>query len=399
MYFNKNLNNPAMDNDKFKKQSQEILSSFTQDPPDRVWHAINSRLDARKRKRRILFWLFPLSILAGVISIIPEQQTPKIKPDNPQTHQQQSASKANQLPAAEIAERAQGQQETTQLNDVSVQNPSNKASESNPVKTTGKKHKLKEAYADELMQSETENTANPIEAYQSQELPFKALSLVEPVWQSDITSPKPINHYPSVNKDTMIILTCVPQKSKPGKLISWHYSGAYSFHGTGDLEGMQLEWGFSKTINRYFAFYNNVGVSLHGGSVVQPLNLNILVGPSAALPVGQGSVYEITSAIQTAPMLLGSVPATPLRIGVGGLLRYQFYSGGNGYSVQRNQNMQTFTLRDGNYNGLSLGYRVVVGLELLNTKRNKLQFQAGFQNDTRGDVITGLGLSWQYTKQ
>ncbi len=389
-----------MDNDKFKKKSQEILSSFTQDPSDRVWHAINSRLDARKKKRRILFWLLPLCILAGVMSIIPEQKTPKITPNNIQILQQQSASKADQLPAAEIAERTTGQQETTQLNDVTVQNASNKASESNPVKTTAsKKHKLKETYTNELMQSETENTANTIEAFQSEELPFKALSLVEPVWQSDITSPKPINRYPSVNKDTMIILTCIPQKSKPGKLISWHYSGAYSFHGTGDLEGMQLEWGFSKPINRYFAFYNNVGVSLHGGSVVQPLNLNILVGPSAALPVGQGSVYEITSAIQTAPTLLGSIPATPLRIGVGGLLRYQFYSGGNGYGVQRNQTMQTFTLRDGNYNGLSLGYRVVVGLELLNTKRNKLQFQAGFQNDTRGDVITGLGLSWQYTKQ
>jgi hypothetical protein len=110
-------------------------------------------------------------------------------------------------------------------------------------------------------------------------------------------------------------------------------------------------------------------------------------------------VYEITSAIQTAPTLLGSLPGTPLRIGVGGVLRYQFYSSGNGYGVQRNQNMQTFTVRDGNFNGVSAGYRVVVGLELLNTKRNKLQFQAGFQNDTRGDVVTGMGLSWQHLKK
>jgi hypothetical protein len=222
---------------------------------------------------------------------------------------------------------------------------------------------------------------------------------VEPLPLRNIGLLKKSAASPDLDQDTIIVVGCIPKKTKPEKTLSWHYSGAYSFHGTGDLEGMQLEWGLSKPINRYFSFYNNIGVSLHGGSVVQPLNLNILVAPSAALPIGQGSVYEITSAIQTAPTLLGAVPFTPLRIGVGGLLRYQFYSGGSGYGVQRNQNMQTFTLRDGNFNGLSLGYRVIVGLELLNTKRNKLQFQAGFQNDTRGDVITGLGLSWQYTKQ
>lgn len=391
-----------MDNDKFKKQSQEILSAFSQDPPDRVWLGINARLDARKRKRRMLFWLLPLSILAGVISINHFKQTVTIPGTKLQTLKQQTGSKTDQGPALKISENAPSQEENTQLNSTPVQQPTNnKAFAGYAVKqvVTGKKRNLRNADDDALSIDKTEASSPLAETYQREELPGKTISIAEPVWRTDITSPEPINLNPSFKKDTIIVIPCVTAKTKPIKKASWQYQAAYSFHGTGDLEGAQLEWGFEKNINRYFSLYNNIGVSLHGGSVinVQPNNTSFV--PTTILPVGSGSLYEISTGIQTAPTIQTKIPGTPIHIGIGGLLRYQFNSGGSGYSIRRNQNMTTFTIGPGNYTGFSLGYRVNLGLELVSTRKNKIQFQAGFQNDTRGDVITGLGLVWKHAKQ
>ena len=391
-----------MDNDKFKKQSQEILSAFSQDPPDRVWLAINASLDARKRKRRMLFWLLPLSILAGVISINHFKQTATIPGTKLQTLEPQPGSKADQHPAIKILETAPGQEETTHLNPIPVQQPTNnKAFAGYAVKqvVTGKKRNLRNADADALSIAKTEAPSPLAETYQREELPGKTISTAEPVWLTDITSLKPINLNPALKKDTIIIIACVPAKTKPIKKASWLYQVAYSFHGTGDLEGAQLEWGFEKNINRYFSLYNNIGVSLHGGSVinVQPNNTSFV--PTTILPVGSGSLYEISTGIQTAPTIQTKFPGTPIHIGIGGLLRYQFSSTSSVYGIRRNQNTTTFSIGPGNYTGFSLGYRVNLGLELVSTRKNKIQFQAGFQNDTRGDVITGLGLVWKHAKQ
>ena len=43
-------------------------------------------------------------------------------------------------------------------------------------------------------------------------------------------------------------------------------------------------------------------------------------------------------------------------------------------------------------NTLSLGYKVQLELGLLKTKKSSMTFSANFQNDTPGDVITGLGI-------
>ena len=394
-----------MDNDKFKKQSQEILSAFSQDPPDRVWLAINARLDARKRKRRMLFWLLPFSILAGVISINHFKQTATIPGTKLQTLEPQPGSKTDQRPALKISENALSPEENTQLNSIPVEQPTNnKAFAGNPVKqvVTEKKRNLRNPDPVALNIAKTEAPSPLAETYQSEELPAKTLSIAEPVWLTQIISPKPINLNPLFKKDTIIVIPCTRAKTKPIKKASWLYQAAYSFHGTGDLEGAQLEWGFEKNINRYFSLYNNIGVSLHGGSVINVLPNSTAFTPTTILPIGNGSVYELSTGIQTAPTIQTKIPGTPIHIGIGGLLRYQFYAGGSGYNIRRNQNMTTFTIGTigtGNYTGFSLGYRVNLGLELVSTSKNKIQFQAGFQNDTRGDVITGLGLVWKHAKK
>jgi len=394
-----------MDNDKFKKQSQEILSAFSQDPPDRVWLAINARLDARKRKRRMLFWLLPFSILAGVISINHFKQTATIPGTKLQTLEPQPGSKTDQRPALKISENALSPEENTQLNSIPVEQPTNnKAFAGNPVKqvVTEKKRNLRNPDPVALNIAKTEAPSPLAETDQSEELPAKTLSIAEPVWLTQIISPKPINLNPLFKKDTIIVIPCTRAKTKPIKKASWLYQAAYSFHGTGDLEGAQLEWGFEKNINRYFSLYNNIGVSLHGGSVINVLPNSTAFTPTTILPIGNGSVYELSTGIQTAPTIQTKIPGTPIHIGIGGLLRYQFYAGGSGYNIRRNQNMTTFTIGTigtGNYTGFSLGYRVNLGLELVSTSKNKIQFQAGFQNDTRGDVITGLGLVWKHAKK
>jgi len=394
-----------MDNDKFKKQSQEILSAFSQDPPDRVWLAINARLDARKRKRRMLFWLLPFSILAGVININHFKQTANTTGTKLQTLKQQTGSKADQRPAHKNSENAPSQEEPTHLNPIPVKQPTkNKAFTGNPVKQvfTEKKRNLRNPDPVALNIAKTEAPSPLAETDQSEELPAKTLSIAEPVWLTQIISPKPINLNPLFKKDTIIVIPCTTAKTKPIKKASWLYQAAYSFHGTGDLEGAQLEWGFEKNINRYFSLYNNIGVSLHGGSVINVLPNSTAFTPTTILPIGNGSVYELSTGIQTAPTIQTKIPGTPIHIGIGGLLRYQFYAGGSGYNIRRNQNMTTFTIGTigtGNYTGFSLGYRVNLGLELVSTSKNKIQFQAGFQNDTRGDVITGLGLVWKHAKK
>lgn len=390
-----------MDNKQFEQQVRDKLLGFSANPPDQVWLDINRRLNAKRKKRRMIFWLLPLSILSVVISN-------RFMPDNRQESLQTitqtteiNGGKQNppqSIDPAEIATNlpAATEQKPIKNHEIISTNPLMVINSKKPSRIALNEFEAPAVAASQLhreilIDNPSEDYTNIVDSRnqeQVESLPLRNIGLLKKSAAS-----------PDLDQDTIIVVGSIPKKTKPEKTLSWHYSGAYSFHGTGDLEGMQLEWGLSKPINRYFSFYNNIGVSLHGGSVVQPLNQNILVAPSAALPIGQGSVYEITSAIQTAPTLLSAVPGTPLRIGVGGLLRYQFYSGGSGYGIQRNQNMQTFTMRDGNFNGLSLGYRVIVGFEILNTKRNKLQFKAGFQNDTKGDVITGLGLSWQNLKK
>ena len=390
-----------MDKKQFEQQMQEKLHGFSADPPEQVWEGINSQLNTQKKKRWIIFWLLPLSILSLIIST---KLLTNYKQESPSKLPQSKDIKPGKQHLSPTTDQAKIiTHHTEKIEHGPIDNQNIISTNTTPVissrKAAGEDFNEPEPTLAAALQLQQEI----MEAHQPKDYPMivdsPIYNQVEYLPLRDIPQLKKNALTPNLDQDTIIVIACVPQQAKPGKKMSWHYSGAYSFHGTGDLEGMQLEWGFSKPINRYFSFYNNIGVSLHGGSVAQPLNLNILVGPSAPQPVGQGSIYEISSGIQTAPTLLVTIPATPLRIGMGGLLRYQFYSGGSGYGVQRNQNLQTFTVRNGNFNGVSVGYRVVVGLELINTKKNKLQFQVGFQNDTRGDVITGLGLSWQHLKK
>ncbi|MEN9949279.1 MAG: hypothetical protein RLY85_31 [Bacteroidota bacterium] len=394
-----------MENDPFEKQAADKLSGLVISPADQVWERVDKRLNRQERKRKLIFWLLPLSLLMSAI-ILKEFNAE----DNPITHQLpvelteeiakvpengESVRKKEEAIAGSMSDNSHLHQPTGME---TVKRGFEK--KSGPFKApTYDTHSKELNMATDIPQQNT-NPDDYASTTDKNELidfiPSAPLSLDNKPAQLP-TAAKPLSKL-----DTIVVVAYIPVTTQTKNLPYWNFNAAYSFHGTGDLEGAQLEWGFEKNINRYFSLYNNIGVSLHGGSVIRIQPTNTISTPGTILPVGNGSVYELSTGIQTAPTIQTKIPGTPIHIGIGGLLRYQFSTGGSGYNIRRNQNTTTFTIGTigtGNYTGFSLGYRVNLGLELISTRKNKIQFQAGFQNDTRGDVITGLGLVWKHAKQ
>lgn len=391
-----------MENDPFEKQAADKLAGLVISPADKVWEQVDKRLNRQKRRRKLIFWLLPLSLLMSAI-ILKEFNAE----DNPNSHQLpvELHEETAKLPENGESVRKKEEAFTGSMSDDSHQHQPtvmetvNRGFEKNsgPFKApTYDAHSNELDIATDITQQNTnpEDYASTTDKNQLIDfIPSAPLSLDNKPVQLP-TAAKPLSKL-----DTIVVVAYIPVTTQTKNLPYWNFHAAYSFHGTGDLEGAQLEWGFEKNINRYFSLYNNIGVSLHGGSVIRIQPTNTISTPGTILPVGNGSVYELSTGIQTAPTIQTKIPGTPIHIGIGGLLRYQFYAGGTGYNIRRNQNATTFIIGTGNYSGFSLGYRVNLGLELISTRKNKIQFQAGFQNDTRGDVITGLGLVWKHAKQ
>jgi hypothetical protein len=394
-----------MENDPFEKQAADKLAGLVIYPADHVWERVDQQLNRQKRRRKLIFWLLPLSLLMSAI-ILKEFKAE----DNPVNHQQPAELVEEIAELPENGESVQKKEEAfagSMSGDSHQHQPTtvetvNRGFEkkSGPFKVPAYENQSNELdMATDIPQQNT----NP-EVYASTTdknqiidfIPSAPLSLDNKPAQLP-TAAKTLSKL-----DTIVVVAYIPVTTQSKPLPYWNFHTAYSFHGTGDLEGVQLEWGFDKNINRYFSLYNNIGVSLHGGSVIRIQPATAIFTPGTVLPVGNGSVYELSTGIQTAPTLQTKIPGTPIHIGIGGLLRYQFHTGGSGYNIRRDQNSTTFTIGTigtSNYTGFSLGYRVNLGLELISTRKNKIQFQAGFQNDTRGDVITGLGLVWKHAKQ
>lgn len=394
-----------MENDPFEKQAADKLAGLVISPADKVWEQVDKRLNRQKRRRKLIFWLLPLSLLMSAM-ILKEFNAE----DNPNSHQLpvELHEETAKLPENGESVRKKEEAFTGSMSDDSHQHQPtgmetvNRGFEKNsvPFKVPAyDTHSNELDIATDITQQNTnpEDYASTTDKNQIKDfIPSAPLSLdIKPVQLP--TAAKPLSKL-----DTIVVVAYIPVTTQTKNLPYWNFHAAYSFHGTGDLEGAQLEWGFEKNINRYFSLYNNIGVSLHGGSVIRIQPTNTISTPGTILPGGNGSVYELSTGIQTAPTIQTKIPGTPIHIGIGGLLRYQFSTGGSGYNIRRNQNTTTFTIGTigtSNYSGFSLGYRVNLGLELISTRKNKIQFQAGFQNDTRGDVITGLGLVWKHAKQ
>lgn len=92
------------------------------------------------------------------------------------------------------------------------------------------------------------------------------------------------------------------------------------------------------------------------------------------------------------------------------MLRYQLTSSPEIYQYYNTLTQYNPLLRDGYYvireinpHIFTLGYRVVLESQFINTEKLSFGLQAGFQNDTNGDVLTNLGIvirrAWRNKKE
>jgi hypothetical protein len=109
------------------------------------------------------------------------------------------------------------------------------------------------------------------------------------------------------------------------------------------------------------------------------------------------ALQTVTFGIQTIPTIYRYSKRGDLKIGAGLVARYQMTSYGNYVASSLGQGISqySYSIYENEPNTFSIGYRISADLLLYETKKNKLGFQIFFQNDTKGDVITGLGLSFQ----
>jgi hypothetical protein len=109
------------------------------------------------------------------------------------------------------------------------------------------------------------------------------------------------------------------------------------------------------------------------------------------------ALQTVTFGLQTVPTIYRYSKRGDLKIGAGLVGRYQISSSSTyGASlIGAGNNQYSYRIYDTEPNSFSIGYRITADLLLYETKKNKLDFQIFFQNDNRGDVITGLGFSFQ----
>lgn len=200
--------------------------------------------------------------------------------------------------------------------------------------------------------------------------------------------------------DTIVILRCKdigrPNTSSTQMATldrQLNFNAHLAFHGTGDLSGTNLEFGTEKRWGKRYGFYNNLGVTIHSGQGVSTV--------ANAYPLQVNSTYNalqtVTFGLQTVPTIYRYSKRGDLKIGAGLVGRYQISSSSTyGASWQGSSiNQYSYSIYETEPNRFSVGYRISADLLLIETKKNKINFQIFFQNDTRGDVITGLGFSFQ----
>ena len=200
--------------------------------------------------------------------------------------------------------------------------------------------------------------------------------------------------------DTIIIRECEELGTNTSASVKtnifdrqWNFNAHYSFHGTGDLTGTKLEFGYEKRFGKRYGFYNNIGMTIHSGKESFSSNNN-----ASQLNARYNTMQFVTTGIQTSPTFYRYSKRGDVKIGAGMVARYQTSSQPSTYSISpqpAGQGTFTTSIREMQPNSFSLGYLISVELHLLSIKKTDLGFQLFFQNDTRGDVITGFGLSLQ----
>ncbi len=367
-----------MENKIFEQKIDEKMVEFKLKPTDLVWSQVEKRIQQEKKRRVIFWWIFIGMIMAGAgIQYFTSnenefQPTSSSAISNTIPHQQVEASVENHEPSSDTENELNQLQQTVpresapikkpifQKDDIDIERSNFVSNEiDNPVSQTPQENFMNTANIDRKMVS-----ANP------------------------------------QGLDTIIIRECEELGTNTSASVKtnifdrqWNFNAHYSFHGTGDLSGTKLEFGYEKKLGKRYGFYNNIGMTIHSGKESFSSNNN-----ASQLNARYNNMQFVTTGIQTSPTFYRYSKRGDIKIGAGMVARYQTSSHPSTYSISpqpATQGIFLTSIREMEPNSFSLGYMISVELHLLSIKKTDLGFQLFFQNDTRGDVITGFGLSLQ----
>ena len=374
-----------MGNDSFENKLEQEMMGLRIKPSEAVWQQAENRIQ-KERKRRIILWgIFSSCILiAGTGVWISEEKSRRDEQKTTQNNSESKIAVTSSNKKSPISEES------------SIPYSSNQPSKETQHHLYNRSSKiLPKGRAQEKIYEEEFNTKPSPTPYSLQNMVTDHLSRSVLPSNSDII--KKLNEK---IKDTIIVVICnnpptspslEKEMKKPERQLN--FNGFLSFHGTGDLSGTNLEFGIERKWGKRYGFYNNLGVTIHSGQEGG-------FGPSS-YPLRVNSSYKslqtVTAGIQTMPTFYRYSKRGDLKIGAGLVARYQMTSSGM-YAARGmgpGTNQYSYNIYEVDANTFSLGYRISADLLLFETKKNKLGFQLYFQNDTRGDALTGLGLSFQ----
>ena len=376
-----------MENKIFENSIENRMEGFQMKPSEAVWQAVEKRIEKeKKRKALIWFWVMVMAIAGAGIQFF------------------QDADKTNQNISAENTTDA------VRNNSVDIKDENSKAlpniespieNQSTNVSPLNDAFKSQYHLEEKYYAMNVNNSTDIINNNPASDEAKQNLSLET---TKGFINEENINEHPiAIEKkgnDTIVILRC-EDIGKPKPLLTTasiierqlNFNAHLAFHGTGDLRGTNLEFGTERRWGKRYGFYNNLGITIHSGEEMST-SVN-------AYPLQLNSTYNtlqtVSFGIQTIPTIYRYSKRGDLKIGAGLVARYQMSSYGNYVASSLGQGISqyTYSIYENEPNTFSIGYRISADLLLYETKKNKLGFQIFFQNDTRGDVITGLGLSFQ----
>jgi hypothetical protein len=185
----------------------------------------------------------------------------------------------------------------------------------------------------------------------------------------------------------------VAGQAQAPKMKSLLLHGGYSFHGSGDFLGGQGGVAYESQVYKWLSLRYQADVTMHGGSAIGYVRSDQFYQ--------QEPMYELTTGVQLAAMPVVHVLGAGkpwLNIAAGPLLRYQLSSSPNSYAYQSNAGTlrpDYYSIYDVTPRGIYIGYTVAVESQFIHTKKWAGGIRAHFQNDTNGDVITGISLVWR----
>lgn len=364
-----------MDKKRFEREMEQQMHDFRLRPAESVWQQVEQRIKKEKKRRFILWWMFPsLLILVYIFyTYLPKTLTDDTLPVLAPTVKNEIVMYNDTLPM-----------ETQQFKDsFSVFFVEEKFDNCGSVIKNPE-----EILSDDLAKKEDEVGFLPMAEIENDKRSLSERTVSSSAFHRKLD-------------DTMIIVQCAENSIPSGALAApqitdslsrqLNFNAYYSFHGSGDLSGTLLEIGQERKIGKRYSFYTNLGVTIHSGQEigsagVSPLRLNYAYNALQSQTIG----------VQATPMLYRYSKRGDIKIGVGLAARYQMGSfNAYGASSISGSAQYQYSIYEAQPNSFSLGYRINVGLILLENRKNKLGLEIFFQNDTEGDVITGLGLSFQ----